>query len=519
MQIKTYLTHKNIFLFGLVLLAVGIPVSRFLVSVSQIILLCNWLLERDFLRKWSLLKKSKAFWAFTGIFIFYLVGLLWTDDFTYAAKDLRIKLPMLWLPVLFFTSPQLNKKEYHSVLHFFVAATLVATFWSMAVYLGITRIKIHDIREISRFESHIRFSLMIVLSVLYLFFVLIKKDIAKGKIFYALILVWFLYFLVLLQSFTGIIIIGIISFTALSWILVSKNSILLKLSFSALVLISISYLAFIVADEWKKYSYRVDVDYKTLPVFTKNGEYYSYDTVAKFTENGTRVWFYVAGGELKKEWNKRSWLPYDSLDFHGNAVRFTLIRYLSSKGLKKDSIGVSKLNDDDLRNIESGYPNYLYTNTSSLRTRIHELIWELGQASAKQDPTGHSLSMRFEFWKTAWHIIREHPITGVGTGDVESSLKTQYSKDKTALNTKWQLHSHNQFLAVGVALGFVGILLFVVFLLAPFLFAKNISKFFVFFLLIQFLSFFNEDTLETQAGVTFCVFFTQLLFHNDEYNL
>ncbi len=519
MQLKNYLTHKNIFLFGLVLLAAGIPVSRFLVSVSQFVLLGNWLIERDFLTKWSILKKSKAFWAFTGIFLFYVLGLLWTEDYTYATKDLRIKLPMLWLPVLFFTSPQLSKKEYHSILHFFVAATVAATFWSMAVYLGLTHIKIHEVREISRFESHIRFSLMIVLSVLYLFFVLLKKDIARHKFIYATVLIWLLYFLILLQSFTGIIIAGIIAFTALSWVLVSKNSILLKLSFSVLVITVVSYLAFVVIDEWKKYTTRKEVDYKTLPLATKNGETYSYDTVSKFTENGTRVWFYVAGKELKKEWDKRSWRPFDSLDFHGNALRFTLIRYLSSKGYTKDSVGISKLNEEDVKNIESGFPNYMYTNTSDMRTRIHELIWELDQALEKQDPTGHSLSMRFEFWKTAWHIIKRHPLAGVGTGDVESALKEQYTKDKTALNPKWQLHSHNQFLAVGIALGFTGILFFLLSLLAPFIFTKNRSRFFVFFLLIQFLSFFNEDTLETQAGVTFCVFFTQLLFHNDEYNL
>ncbi|HWY37129.1 MAG TPA: hypothetical protein VNY73_01125, partial [Bacteroidia bacterium] len=209
MQIKSYLTHKNIFLFGLVLLATGIPVSRFLVSVAQIILLSNWLLERNFVEKWQLLKRSKAFWAFTGIYLFYLVALLWTENYTYAAKDLRIKLPMLWLPLLFFTSPQLNKKEYHSILHFFVGSTVIASFWSMAVYLGLTPIKIHDVRDISRFESHIRFSLMIVLSVLYLFFVLLRKDTGR-KWLYAIVLVWLICFLVLLQSFTGIIIIGII---------------------------------------------------------------------------------------------------------------------------------------------------------------------------------------------------------------------------------------------------------------------------------------------------------------------
>ncbi len=500
-------------------MAIGMPVSRFLVSISQLILLGNWIIEGDFIAKWGKLKKSKAFWAFIGIYLFYAAGLLWTEDYTYALKELRIKLPILWLPVLFFTSACPSKKEYHAILHFFVASTVVASLWSIAIYLGLTSIKIHDVREISRFESHIRFSLMIVLSILYLFFVLIKKDIVRFKSIYGCILLWLLCFLILLQSFTGIIIAGIIAFTALSWILVSKNSLLLKLSFSVIVILSAGYIIYIVSDEWKKCHEMYLIDYNKFPRVTINGNGYYHDTSSKLTENGNLVWSFIAEGELKKEWNKKSWRMYDSSDFKGNPLRFTLVRYMASRGYKKDSVGISQLNEDDLNNIENGFANYMYTKTSSLRTRIHELIWELGEASQKQNPTGHSLTMRFEFWKTAWHIIAKHSIAGVGTGDVEKAFKEQYIIDKTALPLHWQLRSHNQFLAIGVSLGVIGFILFLLSFFAPFIFAKKHSRFFILIMLIQFLSFFNEDTLETAAGVTFCVFFAQLLFHNDEYNL
>jgi hypothetical protein len=222
---------------------------------------------------------------------------------------------------------------------------------------------------------------------------------------------------------------------------------------------------------------------------------------------------------MRREWNKKSWRPYDSLDYKGNALIFTLVRYLASKGLTRDSAGISKLSETDVHNIENGYPNYLYTSKAGMRTRVHELIWELDQVKLEQNPTGHSLAMRLEFWKTAWHIIKKDPVFGVGTGDVEQGFKAQYKEDQTALPARWQLRAHNQFLAVAVALGFTGLTLFILSFFSPFLFCKKHSLFFILFMLIQFLSFFNEDTLETQAGVTFCVFFTQFLFHHDEYNL
>jgi len=200
-------------------------------------------------------------------------------------------------------------------------------------------------------------------------------------------------------------------------------------------------------------------------------------------------------------------------------LRYTLIRYMTSKGLTKDSIGFSNLTAADIRHIENGYPNYLYTNPTNIRTRIHELLWEINHYVGRQETNGHSLTMRLEFWKTAYHIIKQNLWFGVGTGDVKDAFNKQYEKENSLLKKEWQLRSHNQYLATTVAIGIVGLLFFLVHLLTPFFSKKKLSVFFVFFLLIVFLSFINEDTLETQAGLTFCIFFTQLLFHNDEYNV
>lgn len=517
MQIKTYFTHKNIFFFGLLLLAAGIPVSRFLVSVAQFVLLGNWIAELRFAEKWKQVRSSKAFWAYTGIYLFYLLGMLWTSDYAYGLKDIRIKLPMLWLPVLFFSTPRLSKKEYHAVLHIFVAAVLFASAWSMIVYSGITRIQVRDIRDISRFESHIRFSLMIVLAILYLFFVIIRKD-ARYRFVYAITLVWLLSFLMLLQSFTGIVIAGLIAFTALSWVLVSKTRAWIKLVFTLTILCATGYMLYVISDEWYKQREVKEVVRAKMPLVTKSGHDYYHNYESRATENGNLVWMYLNYDELRREWNKRSKRAFDSLDVDGNPLKFTLTRYLASKGLTRDSVGMTQLTGQDIENVEKGYPNYLYTG-NSLRTRIHEIVWEIDQVKLDQNPTGHSLAMRLEFWKTAWGIICDHPLAGVGTGDVERAFKEQYARDKTPLPARWQLRSHNQFLAVAVALGCIGLVFFLLSFFSPFIFQKKHSRFFVLFMLIQFLSFFNEDTLETQAGVTFCVFFTQFLFHHDEYNL
>jgi hypothetical protein len=223
--------------------------------------------------------------------------------------------------------------------------------------------------------------------------------------------------------------------------------------------------------------------------------------------------------ELKPAWERKSKINYDSLDKRKNQIRYTLIRYMASKGLTRDSLGFLQLNDADIHFIENGCPNYLYTNPANIRTRIHEILWETEGSMRQHETNGHSLTMRLDFWETALHIIKQNFLFGVGTGDVESAFKMQYQKENTSLHKEWQLRSHNQYLETTVGLGIIGLLLFLIRLFAPFFSNKKLSVLFILFILIEVLSFINEDTLETQAGVTFCIFFTQLFFHNDEHNV
>ena len=519
MQLKGYFTHKNIFLFGIILIAVGMPLSRFLVSISYFVLLGNWIIERNFVSKWNTLKNSKTFWAFVAIYLFYVIGLLWTTDYAYGIKDLRTKLPMLWLPVLFYTSPKITKKEYHTVMHLFVLACIIASFCSISAYFGVLHKKVQNVRDISLFESHIRFSLMIVLSIVYMFFSFLNPVLIKQKVVYLLVLCWLLFFLVFLQSFTGLFILGILTAVGIIVFLFSKQSLWFKISFLVIVGGMFIYSVYLISDEYKKLHIVNQIDFEKLPDYNKQGHIYYHEKKYRFTENGNYIYILMCEEELKKEWIKKSKLNYDSFDNRKNPLRYTLIRYMTSKGLTKDSIGFSNLTAADIRHIENGYPNYLYTNPTNIRTRIHELLWEINHYVGRQETNGHSLTMRLEFWKTAYHIIKQNLWFGVGTGDVKDAFNKQYEKENSLLKKEWQLRSHNQYLATTVAIGIVGLLFFLVHLLTPFFSKKKLSVFFVFFLLIVFLSFINEDTLETQAGLTFCIFFTQLLFHNDEYNV
>ena len=81
---------------------------------------------------------------------------------------------------------------------------------------------------------------------------------------------------------------------------------------------------------------------------------------------------------------------------------------------------------------------------------------------------------------------------------------------KLAPDQRWR--SHNQFLSIFVGFGLFGLLWFLFSIIYP---ASMLGKFndyfFLIFFLIAILSMVTEDTIESQAGVTFFAFFYAFL--------
>jgi O-antigen ligase len=181
---------------------------------------------------------------------------------------------------------------------------------------------------------------------------------------------------------------------------------------------------------------------------------------------------------------------------------------MASKDLKKDAEGLASLSDVDIHNVESGIANANYTEQRGLKARLHKVFWEYQVYKAYRNPSGHSVFMRLEFWRNAMGIIKDNPIVGVGTGDVIDAVALQYNKTNSQLDAKWRLRAHNQFLAIGIALGIIGMLVFGFSMLYPYLSSKGYNDLlFTAFFVTAFLSMLTEDTLESQAGVSFYIFF------------
>jgi hypothetical protein len=252
---------------------------------------------------------------------------------------------------------------------------------------------------------------------------------------------------------------------------------------------------------------------------TRKGNIYEHNFNIYGIENGNYIGLYVCNKELAEEWTKRSKINYDSTDARKQEIKITLIRFLNSKGLRKDAEGIKALSDKEIKAIEKGIANYLYMNEFSIKSRIYMILFEFNNYAISGTTKGYSIIQRFELWKAAIGIIKQNFWIGVGTGDMVDAYQNQLTIMNSDLKNQ-KIRSHNQYLSIFSAFGVIGLITFLISYIYPAIYSKSFNKFlFVSFFLIASLSMINEDTIETQTGVTFFAFFYLLfIFLNPKEN-
>lgn len=494
---------------ALVLLVIGIAISNVLMSIGAIWIISNWLIEADFKTYKKRLKENLPLQLILLFLLYSILSVIWSDDFWYAFHDMRIKLPLLAIPLALGSGKELDKRIFYFLIYILVGIVCFTSLINYIWYHYFTDFQ--DIRKMSWFISQIRFALLLNLAFFGLIFLFAEK---KIKIFIAIpILAWIGFYIFKAQIVNGyILFLFCIVFTLIFLITQIKSS-LLKLIFF-LVIISIpTSIIYFLNSAISSFNGVDDYNYSELDFYTENGNPYFHDTTTYTTENGHFVWLYVCVDEIRNEWNKRSEINYDSLDRKGQPMYGTAMRYLTSKNLRKDSIGVWSLTEKEINEIENGKTNVNMNNGAFYK--LHETFTEYELYKIGADPNGSSLMQRIEHLKTAKDILKSHWLLGVGIGDVNTVFKETYHQNNTKLLEENQLRSHNQFLTSWIGLGLFGIIVMVGFFITPF-FKKHIRNYFsVIVLMTLFTGMLFEDMLETQAGATIFALFYSLAFLSD----
>lgn len=492
-------------------MASSMPLSRFGLSVAQFSMLGIWLLDGRLLAKARLLFSDKAALALVSFYLLHVAGLFYTSDFEYALKDLRVKLPLLFLPVVFATFPPLDKTRTRVLLLVFMAAVLLASLVSLWIYLFS---EFNDFRDLSPFISHIRLSLNACLALFFAGYFLYSNPALNSLKAIGLIafMAWMILFLIMIESITGLIIVLVVLYgLLLAGLFMFRHKAWKFVSLFLLIAIPL-YTTIYLNNTVKDFIHPHKNDLSNLEVLTPGGQAYQHDTVQQPVECGSYVGLYVCEPELRSAWNAISTFDFDGYDEKEQHLKYTLIRYLNSKDLRKDSLGVASLESQDIRNVEMGIANFYYTRPLNINSRLYKLLWEYQINRLNGNPGGHSMSQRFEFWRVSLHIIRDNLFFGVGTGDIKQAYAAKYVQLNSELEPRFRHRAHNQFLAIFVTFGILGLLWFVFSLVYPGIVKRKLTsyRYFVFWV-TMIISMLVEDTLETQMGVTLYAFFNAFL--------
>ena len=602
--IRPYLNQA--YLLGLMMMAVGLTLSPFLMGMANFWLVIVWIVDgfvgrnrndnsipsgdcvkengiyyhSDFKSKLSHFWHNKAAVLLVALYLMHVVGLLWTSDFQYAMKDLRVKLPILVLPFVMSSMEPLDRKRFNLVMLVYVLSVFIATLFSSISYW---RHDFEDVREISHFISHIRFCLNIVFCIAIIGYYLFNKGVstssttrvkqvpeatrrveglskeaafrqaqrpdvpevaehsrsiegpsknhgvegpspvkhpvpafgmkvAINRFLQYFLLLWLVYQIYIFESLSGYVILAAVVIVSVIYAFLRwKKGRGWRIAIAVMAL-AVVVTGFLVLWHEMKPLLKVEpVDFATLEKKTAHGNDYWHDTIHNPVEDGKYVGLYYCRKELQETWPKRSDLPLDGTTLNGEILEATLARYLTSKDLRKDAEGVMALTDQDIHNIEQGIPNYNNWQHPGLRARLSSTLFEYNLYRRYNNPNGGSLSQRIEFTRASFHLIKQHPWLGVGTGDVPQAFSTAYDEINSPLEEEYRFRAHNQYLAIAVAFGLVGLAFFLFVLLYPYFSSKQRRTYlYTVFLCIILLSMFPEDTLETQAGASLFAFFAAI---------
>lgn len=498
---------QNLYLISLGVLAISLPVSEFGMSISIFGLALAWLINGPKKEQWRLYMHHTTALLVTAIFLIDILGLVHTQDYHYALGVLRIKLPLLLVP-LFVAPLRLKKQTWLILIGLFAASTFTATLICYINYQINLKDNLYNIREVSIFISHIRFGLMINMALVvfvYFFF----KWASDLKYLLLIPVFWMVYFLVFLGSGNGYLVLFYLLLVGLIGFVTQPKFKFIGLALSLFALGVVGYTFFIGRVSYQSYLKKKDVTYNQQPTDNKRndrGRLLSSSPKNQQLQNGFLVWRNICYAELKKEWKTRADSTYHLTDAKEQNIIGTLILYLTSEGWPKDSTGVWQLSEQDLENIYLGKTDYRMKHWNNYRKKIDGYLFQYSTYLQGKNPGNKSLVQRLEYLKGARQIIDSNWLWGVGTGDVQQAFNRYYQTQDIELADSFKARSHNQYLTYFVGQGIFGFVafLFIVFYLLIVFYKRN--KLFGLVYGIMLISFLSEDTLETQPGVTLYVF-------------
>jgi len=234
--------RKLAFYFSITVMLTGLFVSRALLSSGMILFAAISLIHRNLLQQVRVFFSSPFLWSMGLLFVLPFISGLWSENHSQWFQILRIKLPLLLLPVCFAGETNFKFKDWKNISFIFLALVLGGICTSLWQYFQ----NIHEVNKayLKAYtigtplgNDHVRFSLLVVIALFTVIFLLAKNGQILAKPARGLLslfaVITFIYLHVLAVR-TGLVCFYLGVFVLLLWMLSrpkKKNLFLLLLVF------------------------------------------------------------------------------------------------------------------------------------------------------------------------------------------------------------------------------------------------------------------------------------------------
>lgn len=299
----------------LVIMLSALFFSRALLSVSMMVFVAFSFFHNDLKKHFSQFFSSPILWGMSLLFFIPLLSGFWSEDKNEWLDIMRIKMPLLFLPLAFaghFKSDQeqLSIKQWDWLGYIFIALVTAGTIWSISHYLSDAASINESYLRAKSLETplendHVRFSWLVSAAIILSGWLCFQNRKKSKLISFLLVLIssWLIVFLHILAVRTGLFSFYIVATGVSLWLIFKKiNPIAVRWKSGVVLLVLTIALPFIA--------------YKTIPTFHNRVSFFLYEKGYFKKAN------YLAGStdavrvvSIKAGWNVMNQNPVTGLGF------------------------------------------------------------------------------------------------------------------------------------------------------------------------------------------------------------
>jgi O-antigen ligase len=162
------------------------------------------------------------------------------------------------------------------------------------------------------------------------------------------------------------------------------------------------------------------------------------------------------------------------------------------------------------------FPMLAYHLVPSVKQRVGNTMYDISRYRNGQDINYYSISQRFAAWENASHILKRNWLIGVSPADLETEMMKQYEIKDFGLIPHNRVLIHNQYIFYAVCYGLLGLVVFLWFLVKPFVHGLKTRQYkLVYFISMISAAFMVDTLLDLQTGMNLVIFLYSFLYVAD----